>query len=61
MKYDYRFDSFVPLWICFMQGTAAIFTEVICLILIQGQREIMEVIMNYIALGIIADIDNLFH
>jgi len=36
-------------------------TETICLVLIQGQRGIMDCIMNYIALGIIADIDNLYY
>eukprot|EP00351_Strombidinopsis_sp_SopsisLIS2011_P006016 CAMPEP_0116871234 /NCGR_PEP_ID=MMETSP0463-20121206/1486_1 /TAXON_ID=181622 /ORGANISM="Strombidinopsis sp, Strain SopsisLIS2011" /LENGTH=126 /DNA_ID=CAMNT_0004509255 /DNA_START=862 /DNA_END=1242 /DNA_ORIENTATION=- len=57
---DYTFDSFVPLFICIMQGSSALFTEIVCLVLIQGQRDVMDCIMNYIALGIIADIDNLY-
>lgn len=56
----YSFDSFIPLAICLMQGSAALATEIICLILIQGQRNVMDTIMNYVAFGIIADIDNLF-
>jgi len=43
-----------------MQMTAGLTNEIICLILIQGQRSIMDCIMNYIALGIIAEIDDLF-
>lgn len=39
---------------------AAIFTEVINMGVISSSNMAMDVVMNYIALGIIAEIDNLY-
>lgn len=43
-----------------MQGTGALFTELICLILIGGQTSPIDAIMNFVALAVIADIDNIY-
>eukprot|EP00351_Strombidinopsis_sp_SopsisLIS2011_P003975 CAMPEP_0116879908 /NCGR_PEP_ID=MMETSP0463-20121206/11764_1 /TAXON_ID=181622 /ORGANISM="Strombidinopsis sp, Strain SopsisLIS2011" /LENGTH=51 /DNA_ID=CAMNT_0004529811 /DNA_START=1903 /DNA_END=2058 /DNA_ORIENTATION=- len=40
--------------------TAAIFTEIVSIAVISTQNDAMSVVMNYIALGIIAEIDNLY-
>jgi len=49
-----------PLFIALMQITAAIFTEIINIAVISQSNTTIEVIMDYIALGIIAEIDTLF-
>jgi len=38
--------------------TAALFTEMINMVVILSSNQAMDVVMNYIALGIIAEIDN---
>lgn len=49
-----------PLFIALCQMFAAIFTEVINMAVISSSNQAMDVVMNYIALGIIAEIDNLY-
>ena len=43
-----------------LQLTTALFTEIISLILIAESMHVMDVVMNFVALAIIADIDNMF-
>lgn len=43
-----------------MQGFIAILTELINLVMITGQRNILDVVMNYIAIKIISDVDNIY-
>lgn len=57
---QYSFNSIIPLIVALMQGVGALFTELICLVLIGGQNSSMDVIMNFVALGVIADIDNIY-
>lgn len=49
-----------PMFIALMQMVAAIFTEVINIAVISCSNTVMDVVMDYIALGIIAEIDDLF-
>jgi hypothetical protein len=44
-----------------MQLIGALFTEIINIILICGQETIMDTIVNFIALGVIAEIDNYYY
>lgn len=48
------------LLIALCQMTSAIFTEICSIAVISTQNDSMSVVMNYIALGIIAEIDNLY-
>lgn len=43
-----------------MQGFIALLTELINLVMITGQRNILDVVMNYIAIKIISDVDNIY-
>jgi hypothetical protein len=43
-----------------MQLCGALFTEIINICVICNQEKIMDVIMNFIALGAIAEIDNYY-
>jgi len=43
-----------------MQMIAALFTEIINIAVISCSNSVMDVVMDYIALGIIAEIDDLF-
>jgi len=43
-----------------MQCTVIFFTEVMNLLLLCGFDDTMELITNYIALGVIAEIDNIY-
>jgi len=56
----YSFTSLSPVFVAIMQGTGALFTELICLLLIAGQHTAVDAIMNFVALGVIADIDNIY-
>jgi len=49
-----------PLLIALMQMIAALFTEIINIAVISNSNSVMDVVMDYIALGIIAEIDDLF-
>lgn len=55
------FDSnYQPFCISMMKLTAAWSTEVMNIILICRQDNVMEAVMNFIALGVIAEIDNFY-
>lgn len=57
----YQFDNLTPaLCISMMQMVIAIFTEVMNMLILTGQRSIIDVVTNYICLKIIADIDNIY-
>jgi hypothetical protein len=43
-----------------MQGFIALLTELINLVMITGQRNILDVVMNYIAIKIISEVDNIY-
>ena len=47
-----------PILISFMQQYAALYTELVNIILICGSPNILEVILNFVALWVIADIDD---
>jgi hypothetical protein len=51
---------FAPLFIAIMQFLGAFVTEIINILVICSSPTIMEVIMNFIALGAIAEIDNYY-
>jgi hypothetical protein len=57
-------DDFVsqsePVVVALMQLTGALFAETINIILICGQQTVMDTVLNYIALGVIAEIDNYY-
>ena len=46
--------------IAVMQFIVAFGTEIISMLMINGQREIFDVIVNFIAIKVIAEIDNIF-
>jgi hypothetical protein len=46
--------------IAFMKLCGALFTEVVNILLICNQKTIMECVMNFIALGVIAEVDDLY-
>ena len=46
--------------IALMQFLIAISTEIISMLMLNGQREIFDVIVNFIAIKVIAEIDNIF-
>ena len=48
------------LLIAVMQFIVAIGTEMISMLMLNGQREIFDVIVNFIAIKVIAEIDNIF-
>lgn len=55
------FDSnYQPFFISLMKLLGAWFTEIMNIILICRQDKIMDAVMNFIALGVIAEIDNLY-
>lgn len=53
-------DVRTPYAISLMQFSASLFTEIANICLICGQSTTMDVIMNFIALGIIAEIDDYY-
>jgi hypothetical protein len=56
-----RFDSGIqPFLIPFMKLCGSLFTECVNIFLICQQTTIMDCVMNFIALGVIAEIDNLY-
>jgi hypothetical protein len=58
---EYVIEERLPaLLIASMQFTIAISTEIVSLLMINGQREIFDVIVNFIAIKVIAEIDNIF-
>lgn len=58
----YKFDSiFLPYIICIMKIMVDLLTEIICLSTTALQEKPVEVLMNYIALGCIAGLDELVY
>lgn len=56
-----EFDNEVsPVMIALMQLIIALFTEVVNMCLICAQETTMDVIMNFIALGVIAEVDDIY-
>lgn len=49
-----------PVLVGSMQLFVALFTELINILLICGQTTIMDSVMNFIALGVIAEVDNFY-
>ena len=49
-----------PFYISVLKFVGALATEIINLLLICQQTSSMDCVMNFIALGVIADIDNLY-
>ena len=43
-----------------MKLCGALFTEIVNILLICNQRTIMDCVMNFIALGVIAEVDDLY-
>lgn len=58
-------DDFIgwegPYIIAHLQGYSCVFTELINIILLCGQSDIMNTVVNFIALGAIAEIDNYYY
>jgi hypothetical protein len=58
---EYVIEERLPAFlIALMQFLIAISTEMISMLMLNGQREIMDVVMNFIAIKVIAEIDNIF-
>jgi len=51
-------NTLPPFLICLMQLTACLATEIINIVLICTTPTIMDTVMNFVALGVIAEIDN---
>lgn len=49
-----------PVFVGMMQMISALFTELMNVLLICGENNIKESVMNFIALGVIAEIDNFY-
>ncbi len=49
-----------PFYLSVMKLTGAILTEIVNILLICKQTTIMDAVMNFIALEVIAEIDNLY-
>lgn len=60
-KPKYTFMTYYPaMFIPLLQLITALFTEGVSLFLIANSMTVMDVVMNFVALAIIADIDNMF-
>lgn len=60
-KPKYTFMTYYPaMFIPILQLFTALFTEGVSLFLIANSTTVMDVVMNFVALAIIADIDNMF-
>lgn len=60
-KPKYTFMTYYPaMFIPLLQLITALFTEGVSLFLIANSLTVMDVVMNFVALAIIADIDNMF-
>ena len=58
---NYQFRSYYPaMFIPLLQLSTALLTEIISMWLIASQVTIMDVVMNFVALQIISEIDNMF-
>jgi hypothetical protein len=58
---EYVIEERLPAFlIALMQFLIAISTEIISMLMLNGQREIIDVVMNFIAIKVIAEIDNIF-
>ena len=53
-------NAFAGLSIATMQFTIALLTEIINLILITGQKSVIDCIMNFVALKVISEIDDIY-
>lgn len=53
-------ETLAPLMVALMQFFAGIFTETINILSICNLKETKDVIMNFIALGVISEIDNYY-
>lgn len=56
----YFLQTFAPFIVALMQYSGAVFTEIINIIAICSLENTKEVIMNFIALGVISEIDNYY-
>jgi len=60
-KPKYTFSTYYPaMFIPLLQLTTALFTEFVSLVLIAQQMAVMDVVMNFVALAVISEIDNMF-
>ena len=56
-----RFQSWlVPFVLGFMQSSMIVLIEVVNLVNICAQIEVMDIVMNYVALAVVADFDDIF-
>jgi len=51
----------MPFIICFMKFLVEIYQEVVCLAIVSNTSDIKEVVMDYIALGVISTLDNIYY
>ena len=57
--YEYE-DMLAGLTIATLQFTVALITEVVNMLVITGQKTVIDAIMNFVALKVIADIDDIY-
>jgi hypothetical protein len=51
----------MPFIICFMKFLVEIGQEITCLAIVSNTSDIKEVVMDYIALGVISTLDNIYY
>ena len=61
-RHPENFHEFtMPFIICFMKFLVEIYQEVVCLAIVSITSDIKEVVMDYIALGVISTLDNVYY
>jgi hypothetical protein len=51
----------MPFAICFMKFLVELFQEFICLAIVSGTSDLKDVVMDYIALGVISELDEIYY
>ena len=60
-RHPHKFEKIsIPLGICMRKLTVEVLTEVVSLALTAGTQDPRDVVMNYIALGVIAELDEVY-
>ena len=61
-RHPHKFqNTLMPIIICYMKLTVEFITELICLIITATYNDSIEVVMNYIALGVISELDEVYY
>lgn len=51
----------MPFMICLMKFTVELFQEFICLGIVSTTNDLKDVVMDYIALGVISELDEIYY